>query len=1420
LAAGFSEHVKGSGLSKILGDKRLKYWNFLIFLLLIATRETFAQDISINPNQPGGIGYCHQAILISPNFTMDASFAVTGMKVSVSQGYHAGEDELRLPDNTGAVLGSWSTQQGFMTLTGSSNINDYIQAIRQIQYVNNSNVPTNGIRTLTFSLNDADYLPDTKHFYRFIGSSGIYWTTAKAQAESAAMKYHGLQGYLATITSAVENAFIQQKTQGVGWIGASDAAVEGEWRWVTGPEGLMDSGKGLLFWRGSGYQAKTDPVNYGPVNGAYHNWNRWDVPYSSSLASTNWEPNNSGDEDYAHITYFPNNPSESLKWNDLPNGGTSGDYTPAGYLIEFGGMPGDPVVNLTADISLQVNTVSFNTNRVFTQCEGDPVQLNKQDNYSSVTWLPVAGLSNPGISNPVAKPAVTTLYTVTAINGACKDSAKFTVNINPAPVSSLQEEVNICAGSFVKLDPGVHTSYLWNGSITSQTINVSTEGKYVVKIKGDNGCQTTDSAMVYVRPYPRMGLSGLTKLICGSTAVTLNITKDKGEWLITNLFTNQQFNSPAIQVANYGVFPFGLKLTDAYGCSVDTFLTMGFHENPVVELGKDTTVCNPSSIILDAGATSSAYQWSTGETVRKIEVNKPGTYNVLAKNVYGCAVQDSIKVGFTDKPKINLGNLDSLICGSLATTLNISADKGKYQLSSKDPVVIINGLSAKVPVYGYYPMTYVATDEYGCTSIAPINMGFHKIPKVSFSIDESECYGYNLQATFTGEAAIPNARFTWVFGGDTISSKVGQNIESIPLGVGQTKRDLTLSVKEDGCSDSYSIKDIKVIPNLSMAVMKPVQCLPAAFEFVGTNTETGVTYLWNLGDGTISDNQNVTHSYTKDGYYNVKLTVTTDKGCTNTGIIDSMVYVAPIPTAGFSLSPGICLNAGKDTLNYFGTAGIQDTVHWNLKGLDPVEIIQSPGISSGPLVFDLLNKPKTNVSLYVVSRYGCQSQPASVEVKRKPVFSFVSSIRDGCAPLLVNFRGHSGDPVDQLNYYWDFGDGNKGTGTDLNNTYQIPDLLHDVRLKAVSEVTGCADSLFAADYILVHPDPTVDFSVKDNLCQGLGAHSVLYTGSGDDKDHYHWDLSAFVPNELIKNPGDTKGPLTYELIEKPKAEIKLQVVSKFGCLSENKALVLQRIPMFNLQAEDSSGCIPFEVNLSAVTSDKVDQVDYGWLFGDGSSGSGTNVSHTYPLPDKTYDISLYASSKTTGCRDTLLKPALIVVFPEPTAAFEVNKKILYNEDPVPLFTNHSVGAERFLWNFDDGQYSHLKDPSHKYDVVGPRRVLLESVNQFGCADTISDIVMIALNKIFTPNAFSPNATNAVDREFFPYCNGVVEKNYHLRILSRWNDVVFECKNELKGWDGRMSNGSYAPAGNYIWILSFEDFLGKNHHQNGTVTLIF
>ena len=49
-------------------------------------------------------------------------------------------------------------------------------------------------------------------------------------------------------------------------------------------------------------------------------------------------------------------------WNDLSNtGATSGDYQPKGYIVEYGNMPGDPVLKLKASTTISVAAITAAT---------------------------------------------------------------------------------------------------------------------------------------------------------------------------------------------------------------------------------------------------------------------------------------------------------------------------------------------------------------------------------------------------------------------------------------------------------------------------------------------------------------------------------------------------------------------------------------------------------------------------------------------------------------------------------------------------------------------------------------------------------------------------------------------------------------------------------------------------------------------------------------------------------------------------------------------------------------------------------------------------------------------------------------------------------------------------------------------------
>ncbi|PIB39508.1 C-type lectin domain-containing protein [Maribacter sp. 4G9] len=315
------------------------------------------------PNAPpvvvasGNQVYCNGGstpIAQSISITDPDDTSTTAVYVQISNGYVAGEDLLTLTGTHPGITSSWDAIEGKITLQGPATYTAFENAILGVQYSTSASNPT-GSRQFSITVGEANFLPATGHFYEYVADVGISWTDAEVAASNRT--YFGLQGYLATLTTQEEADFSGSQAQGVGWIGATDAASEGQWLWVTGPEA------GTPFWNGRANGNTLPPTNFANWNGG--------------------EPNQAGNEDYAHIT----DPSVVRggaplgSWNDLPNGGGSGAYRPQGYVVEYGGMSGDPVLNISASTTLTMDnnpptwTTSSGALDENYQCAGDVPSL-------------------------------------------------------------------------------------------------------------------------------------------------------------------------------------------------------------------------------------------------------------------------------------------------------------------------------------------------------------------------------------------------------------------------------------------------------------------------------------------------------------------------------------------------------------------------------------------------------------------------------------------------------------------------------------------------------------------------------------------------------------------------------------------------------------------------------------------------------------------------------------------------------------------------------------------------------------------------------------------------------------------------------------------------------------------------------------
>ena len=155
------------------------------------------------------------------------------------------------------------------------------------------------------------------HAYQFISAPDTAWQSDRAAA--AKLSWRGHPGYLATIDDAAEYQFVVDRLfphvyPDVTYLGGRQTAP-GEWRWVTGPDGAEDGGKGRLFWRGDEQGTVVDNHYANWMSTAFQHGGKWDVAKVCCVSLFSYG-----------VPQF----STSLGTGDH-------DEHVAGYIVEFGG---------------------------------------------------------------------------------------------------------------------------------------------------------------------------------------------------------------------------------------------------------------------------------------------------------------------------------------------------------------------------------------------------------------------------------------------------------------------------------------------------------------------------------------------------------------------------------------------------------------------------------------------------------------------------------------------------------------------------------------------------------------------------------------------------------------------------------------------------------------------------------------------------------------------------------------------------------------------------------------------------------------------------------------------------------------------------------------------------------------------------
>lgn len=574
-------------------------------------------------------------------------------------------------------------------------------------------------------------------------------------------------------------------------------------------------------------------------------------------------------------------------------------------------------------------------------------------------------------------------------------------------------------------------------------------------------------------------------------------------------------------------------------------------------------------------------------------------------------------------------------------------------------------------------------------------------------------------------------------------------------------------------------------------------CEPYTSIFTDTSSQNVVSWFWDFGDGTTSTLQHPNHVYANPGSYNVSLTVTTSAGCTYTVTNNFAATFAPLvalPTASItSYNPPIVQfysnTIGANAWHWdFGdgtTSSLQNPLHQypSTGGPFDLSLIISNGTCHDTLFYPALVAGGVGPNpVFSGGSSGSGSNTFNMNVP-DPI--------GGCGPFVVRFSNPVPFAVSTL---WSFGDGHQSLQTNPSHTYTNPGV-YSVTL-ITTDANGVQDTVVWPDFVNVF-DVVADFTyVTSSACSTstLVLDNNSIGGSIYNWNFGDGNLSnVFEPSHQYASNGynylitlevsDTNGcsatkTMTYyssgsnPISSNKRKACAGEAISfssnnpgfasylwSFGngdsSTSENPNYAYQTGGVFNvtLTVVDASQCtsvfvLPYQVEISnpvaaftfnvtpascnpptvTFTNQSTGASSYLWNFGNGQFSGLANPQHTLATYGN-HNVTLIAMSGS--CADTLTL-SNYANRPSIAAAFTYSQdRICY---PITVqYTDQSVDAVSWLWDFGDGHTSTQRNPTHVFHSKPLNPVTLYVWNAVNCMNAASKPNISTMEVSFTPS---------------------------------------------------------------------------------------
>lgn len=1135
---------------------------------------------------------------------------------------------------------------------------------------------------------------------------------------------------------------------------------------------------------------------------------------------------------------------------------------------------------------------------VFTQgCSNDTIQFTSSTFVNPVTTLTWFWQFGDGATSTEADPQhiyathgiFNVSLTITDDQG-CTATIVHPVNVVPGPQAMFGFSAPACSGTDVQFNDlsvangSVITSWLWDfGDGNTQLVTApgnpnvthvyANPGVYTVTLTVTNlqGCDASASMNVVIVPGPIADFTFDEGCQSNPVAFT-DLTATNGGAAIVQWFWN--FGDPASGVANTsnlqnpvhifnapGTYTVTLESTSASGCISTVQHDVVITPPPAVAFIINSSTCvgepvsfEPDPAIMDLTSIAS-FEWNFGDGSPVSTAQTPvhvfnvaGSFQVTLTvvNNDGCSnsITQTVNIGAIPVAAFTFssgctGNITSF--NDLSFVITGEQITGWYWVFN-DPNAVpgTDTSTMQNPVYQYsaqglYNVTLTATSASGCSGSITIPVQIFPAPQAAFSYTTNACANgaVSFQDASTSYMGAVTA-WEWTFAPGYTSTLQHPNHTYFHTDSCYNVQLVITDMR--GCTDTL-IQEVCVPAGLQVAIDYTTTCHGDSTWFspvvLAPAGDSLVAFFWNFDDAAsgihnTSTLSNPSHFFQTPGSYLVSLLATDENNCQTT--VYQRVDVLPLPLPAFSYTAGAC-----DSTLYFtdlssGNGSNITTWIWSY-GDGMSDTLTG---ASGDTSHFYHTSGIFMVSLTTINNNGCRAT-YTLEAERMPCISagFIAVDTLTCERHQLTFedRSLSGVPIDR--WEWQFGDGESL----IYNVFQ-PTVTHIYQLSgsyAVSlivstTVSGKVVSDTLTQTVKVLASPVAMFIAPDVCLNQSTTFMDQSTWTESKITEWDWnfgDLLSVYDTASVRNPVYRYDrPGTYNAL--------LTVTNEFGC----NDTISHQLRVNHLPVADFTFSLACQNNHTIFTdiSDSADAAieQWWWKFRDSTTMLGlAGVQNPNFIFEKTgtYDVDLIIINEN-GCSDTTTKQ--LVVNPKPVSAFSITENYENTQGRV-LFTNGSIGALAYEWNFGTGILSFEVDPVVDFPSDGTYEISLVTLNEFGCPDTLTMDYNFMFKGLWVPNAFSPNNPNSEVRLFKPI--GINLRTYTIEVFDTWGNLMWTSSeldangSPAEGWNG-VFNGNLQSQDTFMWKVTavFKDgtiwrgnSVGNNKNiapvPYGTVTMI-